>query len=110
LQWQNSSNQSGPFAEISGETMATYQAPTSSAGTTYYRAVVVDLLNGCTQPMSNVASVIVRPDATINVEVNNAEVCIGGDATLTATLTGGSTQATLQWQSGDSTGVWTDIQ
>jgi hypothetical protein len=110
LQWQNSSNAGGPFAAIPGATNTTFSAPTTVTGTTYYRVVVLDPLNGCATPNSNVTSVLVRPDATISAVVNNSQVCVGGSATLTATLTGGSTQATIQWQSGTSTtGPWTDI-
>jgi hypothetical protein len=71
---------------------------------------VIDNSNGCAAPSSNAVTVIVRPDATITAVVNNAEVCIGGAAQLTATLTGGSGSATLQWQSASNAlGPWTNI-
>jgi hypothetical protein len=79
-------------------------------GTIYYRIRVIDALSDCADPNSNVVSVLVRPDATVTASINNAEICVGGSATLSATLTGGSALASLQWQtSASSTGPWSDI-
>src|SRR5690606_9617189 len=83
---------------------------TDAPGTYYYAVSVLDPNNGCDQPTSEGVTVVVRPDATISAVVNNPEVCTGGNATLTATLTNGSSSATVQWQKADSpTGSWTDI-
>jgi hypothetical protein len=110
MQWQNSGTTSGPWIDIANATNATYDAPTGSSGTTYYRIVLSDSNSGCASPTSSVVSVIVSPDATISAVVNNAEVCVGGSVALTATLTGGSSAATLQWQSSaTSGGPWNDI-
>jgi hypothetical protein len=51
---------------------------------------IIDPNSGCSEPFSNIATVIVQPNAVVNITLNNAEVCIDGDATLTATITGGS--------------------
>jgi len=62
-----------------------YNAPTTTTGTYYFRARVTDPLSDCPDPISNVVSVIVFSDAQISASVNNAEVCVGGSVTLTAT-------------------------
>src|SRR5690606_29241033 len=79
-------------------------APTTTAGTFYYRVQVVDQTSGCETPASEEVTVVVRPDAQISATVDNAEVCIGGSATLTAVLSGGSSSATLQWESSETSG------
>jgi hypothetical protein len=104
LQWQSADNAGGPFTDISGETDGVYIAPTTAAGLKYYRVVVSDPSNGCTEPISNVVSVLVNPDAVITVSLDNTEVCVGGSATITAVLTGGSSLATMQWQNSSSAG------
>jgi uncharacterized protein (UPF0179 family) len=110
LQWQSGTSTTGPWTDISNATNASYNAPSTVSGTFFYRVRVIDPNSGCAAPLSDAVTVIVRPDATISANVNNAQVCVGGVATLTASLTGGSTSATLQWQSGTSTtGPWTDI-
>jgi hypothetical protein len=110
LQWQSGTSTSGPWTDISGATNTTYSVPSGVAGTYYFQVVVSDNNSGCATPSSNPVTVIIQPDAQISASANNSTVCVGGDATLTAVLTGGSTGSTVQWQSGTSTtGPWTDI-
>jgi hypothetical protein len=97
-QWQSSEDDID-FNNIAGATDGTYSAPTAAAGLTWYRVVITDVNSGCSDPTSNSVSVLVVEDATVSVSVNNAEVCIGGDATLTAAVSGGSSAFTYQWQS-----------
>jgi hypothetical protein len=66
-------------------------ASTLAPDTMFYRVRVIDNVNGCDDPVSNEIQVIIRADAQITAAINNAEVCVGGVALLTATLTGGST-------------------
>jgi hypothetical protein len=99
LQWQNSSTFAGTYNDIAGATDATYSAPSATPGVTYYRVRVIDPNSDCSDPISNVASVTVQPDAIVSVSVNNSEVCVGGVAQLSATVTGGSSARTLQWES-----------
>src|SRR4030095_3827061 len=98
-QWQSSPDGTNGWVNIPGETSITFQAPTSSTGTTYYRIVITDLFSDCSDPVSNTVSVLVQPDATVSIAPPTTDVCIGGTAILTATITGGSSALTIQWQS-----------
>ncbi|MDX1409462.1 MAG: hypothetical protein R3330_15045, partial [Saprospiraceae bacterium] len=108
LQWQSSPDGSS-WTNIAGATDTTYAAPTSTAGVTHYRVVIIDTLSDCSDPVSNSVQVTVVPDATLAVSINNAEVCVGGDATLVVAVTGGSSALQLQWQSSPDNSTWTDI-
>jgi hypothetical protein len=107
FQWQEGTSPTGPWTDIGGETDATYAAPTDATGTFFYRVRILDPNSGCDLPASDAVTVIV---ATASISANNSQVCIGGNVTLSSIVTNGSTQRTLQWQSGGSaTGPWTDI-
>ncbi|HJW27839.1 MAG TPA: hypothetical protein VJ508_01180, partial [Saprospiraceae bacterium] len=110
-QWQSSPNGSSGWANItSGGNGAQYLPPTSSPGTTYYRVLVTDPANGCTDPMSNVVSLTIQPQPTVSVNVDNPIVCVGGSSTITSTVTNGSGFFLYQWQtSPDGTNGWTNI-
>src|SRR5690606_34220534 len=100
----------GGWTEITGATASTFSAPTTTPGTFFYRVRVVDPNNGCAGPASSAITVIVSPDATVSVDPGNAEVCIGGLLTLTATVTGGSPALTRQWQTGlNAGGPWANL-
>jgi hypothetical protein len=88
LQWQSSSDDLS-WSDISGANGPTYSAPTSVAGSTYYRIIITDPLSGCSDPTSNSVLVIVQPDASVNVTPASSEICIGGTSLLTANITGG---------------------
>ncbi|MCB0608650.1 MAG: choice-of-anchor A family protein, partial [Lewinella sp.] len=84
------------------------------SGTTpavYYVYACVKPYNGtgyCTPFVEYV--VTVKPDPTVSIAINNPVVCIGGSATLTATVTGGSGTFGYQWQSATSSGgTYTNI-
>ncbi|MDQ3015304.1 MAG: VWA domain-containing protein, partial [Bacteroidota bacterium] len=106
VQWQV--NNSG-WSDISGATALTYAPPTATTGTIQYRVRIIDINSGCATPFSNIVSVIVTVSATVSAAVNNAEVCIDGTALLTATITGGSSGLTRQWQSSPNGSAWTNI-
>ncbi|HJW30890.1 MAG TPA: hypothetical protein VJ508_16765, partial [Saprospiraceae bacterium] len=108
-QWQSSPDGTTGWANIPGATNTTYSAPTTVAGTTYYRIVVTDPSSDCADPISNVVSVLVQPDATVSIAPLLSNVCVGGSVTLTATVTGGSSVLTMQWQSSPTGAVWTNI-
>jgi hypothetical protein len=57
--------------------------------------VITDNFSDCSDPISNVVSVIVQPDATVSVAPASSEICIGGSALLTATVVGGSSALTI---------------
>src|SRR5690606_38788633 len=110
IQWQSGETSTGNWTDLNGETNSTYSPSTSIAGTYFFRVRVIDPLNGCAVPNSNVVTVTVKEDAIVSAAVNNAEVCVDGNALLTATLTGGSSLASYQWQSAmEITGTWNDI-
>jgi hypothetical protein len=106
VQWQVLS---GTWNDIPGATGMTYSAPTVAAGTFQYRARIVETASGCSVPFSNIVTVIIREDAVVSVDVNNPEVCLGGTAIITATITGGSGAMTFQWQSSPDDITWFDI-
>jgi hypothetical protein len=59
---------------------------------TYYRMVISDSFPNCADPVSNVLTIIVQPDATVTVTPVTSEICLGGTSLLTATITGGSSK------------------
>src|SRR5690606_27698912 len=83
---------------------------TGVAGVKYYQLEVTDPNSDCSDPISEPVSVTVYPDATLSIAVDNQEVCVNGSATLTATLMGGSSQVSLQWQnSSNQSGPFAEI-
>jgi len=106
VQWQINS---GSWTDIPGATNLNYAPTTSSTGTTQYRVRIIDLSSGCAAPFSNIVSVVVTESAIVNVSVNNAEVCVGGSAVVTAGITGGSSGLIMQWQSSSNNSVWFNI-
>jgi hypothetical protein len=66
-QWQSSADGTSGWTDIPGATATTYSAPTTTAGTTYYRIIITDPASDCSDPISNVVNVIVQPDATISI-------------------------------------------
>ncbi|MBE2207692.1 MAG: hypothetical protein IAE84_08915, partial [Saprospiraceae bacterium] len=61
IQWQSGTSSTGPWTNISGQTGTTYNAPTATAGTVYYRATYTCTGSGCDAAASNVATVVVTP-------------------------------------------------
>ncbi|MDX1408469.1 MAG: hypothetical protein R3330_10060, partial [Saprospiraceae bacterium] len=108
LQWQSSPDDA-TWTSIPGATDTTYVADTSVPGSTYYRVVATDTLSDCSDPTSASVLVLVVPDATVTVTLDNAEVCVGGSVELTANLVGGSSALQLQWQSSPDDATWTNI-
>jgi hypothetical protein len=110
-QWQSSPNGSSGWANIGvNGTSATYNVPTSVAGTTYYRLLLTDLANGCNDPMSNTVNVVVNAQPTVTIAADNPIVCIGGSSTISSTIQNGSGFYTYQWQiSPDGSSSWTNI-
>jgi hypothetical protein len=105
MQWQSSPDNS-VWSNIPGANSTSYNAPTSVAGTTYYRMMITDNFPNCADPLSNVLTILVQPDATVSLAPLTNEICLGGTALLTATITGGSSNLTIQWQSNTNGGGW----
>ncbi|MEZ5039133.1 MAG: hypothetical protein R2828_04550 [Saprospiraceae bacterium] len=108
-QWQSSSSISGPFADISGATNATYTTDVLTT-TTYYQVVVSASASGCDAATSGIATITVIPDIDINAEPSDDTICEGGTSTLSVGITGGAGTISYQWQSSSSaTGPFADI-
>jgi hypothetical protein len=98
-QWQSSPNGSSAWTNIlTNGTGASYTAVTNVPGTIYYRLVLTDLSNGCADPISNVVSVTVEDQPTVDIEADNAILCIVGNATLLSKVTNGSGLFNYLWQ------------
>ena len=91
IQWESSPNGVSDWTVIGGANSVNYTAQGNIEGTTYYRAYITDPSLGCEDPVSNVVSVIVKPDATVTIAPDLTEVCVGGLANISATITNGST-------------------
>ncbi|MEN0003527.1 MAG: LamG-like jellyroll fold domain-containing protein, partial [Bacteroidota bacterium] len=88
-------NLSGASVNVSPTTTTTY-------------TVTIEDANGCTN--TDQVTVTVVADPTVDVNVDNAEICVGGSATLTATVSGGTGNVSFQWQSRQGTsGTFTNI-
>ncbi len=84
--------------EIAGETNATYNPPTNVIGTTYYYAKVAFSSGGCSEIISNTASVKVVNQLLIDAVANSQTVCIGGTADeFEVTYTGGTGTPSYKW-------------
>jgi hypothetical protein len=107
-QWQESPNGVNSWSDITTNgTNSTYEVPSSVAGTFYYRVMVADIASGCNDPVSNVVSVEISADLIITAQPSNVIECIGGTATMTVTLSGGSGTLGYQWQSSvDGSDPW----
>ena len=81
-------SEAGPIA--SGGNGPTYNVPTGTAGTFYYRIILIDLTNGCDDPAPVNVTIHVEPQPTINITANNTNLCIRGSSTLTSVVTNGS--------------------
>jgi hypothetical protein len=101
-QWQSSTTDCATgFAEISGATDATYDAPSGLTDTTYYRRVVTSTLNStaCTA-LSNCITVLINNVSGGTVDTDQT-ICSGGDpdAFTVTVAAAGSGALTYQWQS-----------
>lgn len=112
-QWRKSSNGS-VWSDIGGATSSSYSPANTSAGTTYYRVVVTNTLNGFTKTAtSNSVTVTVNPTPapTINSQsVNDATYYRGGIAqpfSCSATSSQGS--VSYQWQRSANGSSWSNI-
>jgi len=112
-QWQsNTSGCGGIWSNISGATVATYDAPPGLIATTYYRRITTSTLNGvsCTA-ISNCITVTAN-SVTAGAISGNRTICSGGDPTaFTETTPATGSGLTYQWQYSLTSGAgpWTDV-
>src|SRR5262249_23276526 len=88
-QWQQSDTGTGGWSNANGigGTTTIYTPNSSSAGTTYYRIVVVASGSGCDQVVSNTAVAIIAPDIMITSQPGNVNECVGGTNTMSVSIT-----------------------
>ncbi|HRI26724.1 MAG TPA: hypothetical protein PK715_01580, partial [Chitinophagales bacterium] len=111
-QWySNTTNSNSGGTLISGAIADTYSPPNASAGTLYYYCVVSASGIGCDPATSDVATVTVVADPSINISAGSATVCVGGITSLSATPANGTGTCTIQWQFStvSNTGPWTNF-
>lgn len=104
LQWAYSPTGMGDWADIPSATQATYMAPTLSSGTHYYRVRYTCPGSGC-EAVSNTGSLRVGNDILTNIQPTLANICVGGELTLTVQPSGGAGDCTGQWQASSGQGL-----
>jgi hypothetical protein len=104
IQWQSSPDGLS-WSNISGATGITYTSSALST-TTYYRAIY-DCSTPC-DATSNTVFITVNAVPSISVS-GGTSVCVGGDATLTATPGGGANGCSIQWESSPNGTTWIPI-
>ena len=92
---------------IPGATSAQYNTGALAEGTWLYR-IQVTQASGCSVT-SGTVTVVALPDPIVSITADQSEVCQGGIVDLSAVVTGGSGDATYQWQYSFSGGPWTNL-
>lgn len=112
-QWQsNTTGCGGTWANISGATLATYDAPAGVLVTTYYRRITISTLNSVSCTANSNCITVTANSVTSGAIGANRTVCIGGDpAAFVETAPASGTGLTYQWQISTvgGSGPWTDI-
>ena len=104
-QWQSSTD-NVIFTDIAGATTASFVPPSITAGTQYYRVIVIGA-NGCGSSTSSVATVTVVGDPVILSAPSGFTACLGSQQNLTVTAQGGIGALSYQWQrSADNVNFW----
>ena len=69
FQWQSATATGGPWSNATGPgaTTATYTPQSTVAGTTYYRVLINASNSGCGQAVSATATVVISPDAFVQL-------------------------------------------
>ena len=102
-QWQSSTSPNGPWSNISGATLSSYDPPVTSS-TIYYQRIVNYLSNGVNcQGISNMITITVNTISAGTISAAQT-ICQGGDPALISVATNptGSGILTYQWQSSTS--------
>ena len=108
IQWQSSPDGSTGWADISGANSTTY-APVSLTTTTYYRATYSCTGTDCNSATSNVQTLTVVPNLTIQTQPQPITECVGGTTSMSVVLTGGTGTGTVSYtweQSATGSGGW----
>lgn len=107
-QWQYLSGSTWTNVPSSG-TSSTYTTTGTTVGTVMYRVNITQTGNGCDATSSATIQLTVVPPPSVSASVNNSAVCIGGTATLSSSITGGTGTVTYQWQSSPDLLSWSNI-
>ncbi|MFN4255555.1 MAG: beta strand repeat-containing protein [Saprospiraceae bacterium] len=94
-QWQKSENGGASWTNV-GTNSNTYTTDALTA-TTQYKVLISLNGVGCDGTESDPVTVTVVPDPDISI-VGETTICTGGQADLTATVSGGTGTCTIQWQ------------
>ncbi len=110
-QWQKSPNGTDSWSNITGANAATYNAPISEAGHTYYRVNITD--NGNTSDCNTLTKetdVVVWPELSADITAPISGICIGTTTALTVSNLNGVGTYSYQWQkSPNGTDSWSNI-
>jgi len=103
-QWfSNTTNSTTGATPITGASNNAFAPPSATAGTVYYFATITFPSNtGCSNLTSDIATVIIAPEAVISVQPIPVQTfCVGGSVTtpLTVSFTAGTGTASYQWYS-----------
>ena len=95
-QWQFYNVNTSTWINIPGATNSTYVEQFLGSGMYQYQLLVV-LDAGC-EATSNTITINVEIDPDVNVTADDIEICEGGTATLTASVSGGNGADTYVWE------------
>src|SRR5687768_6548756 len=102
-QWQTFTG--GVWTNV-GTNSNIYTTPVLNTSGTYNYRVIVTQDAGCQTITTQ--DIIVVGDPTVTVTVDDASICTGGVANLTAVVTGGAGTNNYQWQYNNA-GTWTNV-
>ncbi len=108
--WQQSSNATGPWTSISGQTGTSYD-PAVLGSTAYFSISATSVLNGVSCSLNTPAIAVNVYSLTPGSISSSQTICTGGDPT-TFTSTPATTNAplvTYQWQMSTDNSSWTNI-
>lgn len=111
-QWQSATAANGPFTNIAGATLATYDPPAGITVTTYYRVIVTSTLNGVACTATSNTRIVTVNIVSAGVLATSQTICSGGDpsAFTVTTAASGSGSLSYQWQSATAIGgPWTNM-
>ena len=99
-QWYSHTTSSTVGGTPIGTNSASYAPLSAVVGTTYYYCIITMSSGFCPVMTSEVATVVITPQATISVQPTpNQQVCVGGviSAALTVAASGGSGTPSYKW-------------
>jgi hypothetical protein len=106
LSWQSSPD-GVTWTTVAGVSTTTYTTPALTA-TTYFRNIYTCTATYCAPDTSAAVLITVLADPSVALAISSSTICVGGVATLTATVTNGNGTNSFQWQQ-DIAGTWTNV-